>query len=204
MLQNIILFNLKRFFCSVFASKYLTAAVIFTSFIMLTIYLRNGAQEVKFNTNYRARYKNVQNEWKPPIYTNQNLPDSLITSSKDRSYKNSDISYDKKLRQHILMQSAKNGPWYMYNELSNRTKDSHTYFDVFPSMVQYNNVLDFEAKNIKHNFPIAFSHLIHKHFTLFVLCDLIIGFVYIHTNHCGIKMFIWNKSLQNPVVHKFR
>ena len=167
MLPTKILLNLKRFCCSSFSSKYFAVAAIFTSLIMLTIYLKNSVQEMKFDTNHRTRYKNVEDKWKPTIYTNHDLLGSSNTQSKDRNHISSDESYEKQLREHVLMQSAKDGPWYMYNELSNRTKDPHTYFDVFPSMVQYTDVLDFEAKNIKNNFPIAFSHLIHKHFAIF-------------------------------------
>ena len=147
-------------------SKIFTIVVIFNAFMMLTIYLVNGSNDIKFDTYY-SKSSMTKKIAKSLISTSINSSfivkaPPLVKNQVSKNITNNRL-FTEHLRKHILMQSRKNGPWYMFHELVKRTKHYENYFDIFPAMVLHNDVLEFEARNIKNHFPLAFSHLIHKH-----------------------------------------
>ena len=165
MVSNDFLIGFKKSIFSIFNSKFFAIAVIFNSFMILTIYLKSGSDNIE---NGKIYLQSFESKWNVPILNrfDRNLLSSSLGLSESIYDISSDNGFQKQLNQHMLMQSTKNGPWYMFNELQNRTKDNKHYFDIFPAMVQFDDVLNFEERNLENNFPIAFSHLIHKHFAV--------------------------------------
>ena len=132
MVSNDFSIGLKRSIYSIINSKLFSIAVIFNSFMVLTIYLKSGSDNIEKGKSYLQSFENT---WKVPILNR--FDRNLLSSSLGLSDSINDISSDngiqKLLKQHMLMQSTKDGPWYMFNELQNRTKDTENYFDIFHS-----------------------------------------------------------------------
>lgn len=57
--------------------------------------------------------------------------------------------------------------WYTNEELLKRTKNCDDYFSIFPVLALEEDFVEFERRNLKNPFSLAFSHLVHKDIAIF-------------------------------------
>ena len=75
---------------------------------------------------------------------------------------NISISKPKSLIDNITSMS-----WYMLESIDERTRNCIEYFSTFPTLVVHDDLLTSENKETRDNFPLAFSHMLHKDTAIF-------------------------------------
>ena len=110
----------------------------------------------------KTKYKDLVVSIKNLRKENRNINEAIDKGKVPFGTTNISISKSKSSIDHIISKS-----WYNLESIDKRTKNCIEYFSTFPTLLVHDDLLNSENRAISDNFPLAFSHMLHKDTAIF-------------------------------------